>query len=374
MKIKKYVADTMPEAMQAIRKELGPEAVILQSKSVSSRRFFGLLKKKQIEVIAALDPNPVRKQAKPETKTEEEKQKNTAASEQKAKDDEILSEIKTMKKIIKMQAEKEGAMFPPDYQLAYNHLLQQEVEPPLAKQIINKVRDHLTIQEDPSLDEIYSEMEFVIREELTRYFQNTVDYNKKILQFVGPTGVGKTTTLAKVAAHLMLEGKKKVAFITTDTYRIAAVDQLKTYARILNVPLEVAYNADDFEKALDTFSDYDVILIDTAGRNYREEKYIIDLQDFMRNPDRIMTYLVLSSTAKPKDISDVFEQFREIPLTGLIFTKIDETTQYGSMLNIVLQHKIGISFITNGQDVPDDLIYHPKPKEISKLIAGDNHG
>ena len=101
-----------------------------------------------------------------------------------------------------------------------------------------------------------------------------INFNRKIIQFIGPTGVGKTTTLAKVAAQSILEHEKKIAFITADTYRIAAIDQLKTYARILNVPVEVAYSIEDYKNALNKFQDYDIIFVDTAGRNFRDVKYV----------------------------------------------------------------------------------------------------
>src|SRR5690606_7134176 len=140
-----------------------------------------------------------------------------------------------------------------------------------------------------------------------------------------PTGVGKTTTIAKVAAKLMLKKQKKVAFITTDTYRIAAIEQLKIYARILNIPVEVAYNVDDYKQAIQKLSNYDVILVDTAGRNFRNPVYIKQLKELMGNVDHIATYLVLSLTAKPKDLQDIFIQFEEIPLKEIIFTKLDET-------------------------------------------------
>src|SRR5699024_5525665 len=163
---------------------------------------------------------------------------------------------------------------------------------------------------------------------------------------VGPTGVGKTTTIAKVAAKLMLEDTKKIAFITTDTYRIAAIEQLKTYARILNIPVEVAYNVKDYQQALKKLEGYDLILVDTAGRNFRDAKYIRELQENTGNSE-VATYLVLSLTAKPKDLNDIYDQFYQIPLEAVIFTKLDETTQYGSMLNIAVTKEIGIAYVTD---------------------------
>lgn len=373
MNVKKYIADTMPEAMNIIRKELGPEAVILNSKEVNRGRFFGLFKKKSIEVIAAIDPQPVIRQEK---KTQLDKMKTkplSLPSKETNNNSEILDEIKHLKKIIEIQSQKSGADLLPDYQLALEYLLEQEVDSTIAEKIINQVVANFEKNDKkPNIKNIYAEMEAVIEDELNEFSYKGISGEKKIVQFVGPTGVGKTTTIAKVAAQLMLVEKKKVAFITTDTYRIAAIEQLKTYARILNVPLEVVYNVDDYKRAVEKLSAYDLILVDTAGRNFRDQKYIKELQEMMDDSADIATYLVLSLTAKPKDLIEIYNQFYQIPLTELIFTKVDETTQFGSMLNIVLTKRIGIAYITNGQDVPDNLL-KLSPKEISRMIVGGSN-
>ena len=373
MRIKKYVAATMPEAMNVIRKELGPEAVILNSKEVKRGGFLGLFKKKRIEVIAALDPHPLERQEEQPRIKKTVEQPFVLMNEEKD-NNEILSEIKHLKKIIEIQSQQAGADLLPDYQLALKHLLDQEVDASIAEKFIQDVaKSYESNEKQPNVTEIFTAMETVIEEALHKFSFNGISGDKRIVQFVGPTGVGKTTTIAKVAAHLMLKDKKKVAFITTDTYRIAAIEQLKTYARILNVPMEVAYNVSDYKKAVEKLDAYDFILVDTAGRNFRDAKYVNELQEMMGDFEEIATYLVLSLTAKPKDLLEIYDKFYRIPLTEVIFTKSDETTQYGSMLNIVLSKQIGIAYVTNGQDVPDHLL-RPTPKDISRLIAGGQDG
>src|SRR5699024_229303 len=183
-----------------------------------------------------------------------------------------------------------------------------------------------------------------------------------------PTGVGKTTTIAKIAANCMLNDHKKDTIITTDTYQIAAIEKLKTYARNQHIPIEVADTTKDYQMALKKFASYDVILVDTAGRNFRDDKYIHELKNMIDFNVNTESYLVLSLTAKSQDITDVQLQFQQLDIKKVIFTKADETKQYGSMLNIVLKSHLGIAYLTNGQDVPEDLI-RPTPEKIGEYIV-----
>lgn len=184
--------------------------------------------------------------------------------------------------------------------------------------------------------------------------------------------MGKTTTLAKAAADSILIHNKKVAFITTDTYRIAAIDQLKKYAEILNVPVEVAYNLEDFKKAAERFADYDVIFVDTAGRNFRNQEYVEDLSRIIEFNTEMETYLVLSLTSKEKDMDDIYHQFSLIKIKQTIFTKADETSTYGTMLNFIIRHQVGVAYLTNGQDVPND-IETASPELIASKILGKQY-
>jgi flagellar biosynthesis protein FlhF len=196
-----------------------------------------------------------------------------------------------------------------------------------------------------------------------------ISFSKKYINVAGPTGVGKTTTLAKMAAECVIKHKKKVAFITTDTYRIAAIDQLKTYAKILNVPLEVCYTIEDFKQAAEKLKDNDLILIDTAGRNFRNKQYVEDLQNVIDFEKDMETFLVLSLTAKQRDMEDIYSQFSIIDIDKLIFTKADETSTYGAMYNIIHKYRKGAAYITNGQDVPDDILA-ADPDVIVKQLLG----
>ncbi|NAP01527.1 AAA family ATPase [Halomonas sp. MG34] len=245
-----------------------------------------------------------------------------------------------------------------NYRMVYEGLIAQEVEPILAKQLVDKVMDKASDLEPENVNyrDIVNTLATVLKTELSGFPYKGIEDTKKIAQFVGPTGVGKTTTIAKIAAKCMLEDQKKVALITSDTYRIAAVEQLRTYAKILDVPMEVAYTADDFRQAFEKYANYDVILVDTAGRNFRDEQYIRQLKETTRPEWEMDTYLVLALTSKAEDITTIYDQFSQIGIKEVVFTKTDETRQYGSFLNISLGKQTGIAYATNGQDVPEDLL------------------
>jgi flagellar biosynthesis protein FlhF len=376
MKVKKYIAQSMPEAMKVIRKEMGMDAVILQSKEIRPKGIFGRFRKKKIEVIAAKDPEPISENEKIKNGMEHKlpkPNKNVDLSSKDHPSDIVLEEIKSLKKIVELERSESKHDYPPNYQLLYHHLLEQDVEKGIAQKLIEETMHAIneTIEE-LTMKEIKEMLLKRIEDKLNNVSFEGITGDKQIVQFVGPTGVGKTTTIAKVAAALILQERKEVAFITTDTYRIAAVEQLKTYARILNVPLEVAYHVDDYEKAIRKLSSYDIILVDTAGRNFKDPAYIQELKGLMGNTPNISTYLVLALTAKTRDLQAIFNQFDDIPLTQLIFTKLDETSSYGSLLSLSLRNNIGIAYVTNGQDVPDDLI-KPQARQLSEWLMRDNN-
>lgn len=371
MKLKKYIGDTMPEIMQKIRSELGPDAVILNTKEIKHGGIFGFFAKKKLEVVAALDPEPLQEQ---QTQQRQPlipmsiQEHHPIPSE--LDEESILHEIHQLKKMIQTQGNNDSDISP-SYRFLFDYLKEQEVEEELAKKLIQALKEKIQIDDNElAAEQIVNQFKQYITHLLNNQLKNGVQHHARVIHFVGPTGVGKTTTLAKVAANSILEKDKKVAFITTDTYRIAAIDQLKTYAKILNVPLEVAYTKEDYENAIKKFAEYDLVYVDTAGRNFRDESYIRDLKETIKLSDQSETYLVLSLTAKQKDIVDIFNEFQLLNVKNVIFTKADETTQYGSILNISLNNDVNIAYLTNGQDVPNDLII-PTSEEITNLLMGD---
>ncbi|TFB23195.1 flagellar biosynthesis protein FlhF [Filobacillus milosensis] len=367
MKVKKYTAPTMPEAMKVVRNELGQSAVILNSREQKTKGFLGFFRKKYIEVFAAVDPNPIMSHKKASNKVDRIYQK-PKQEEDRSLNDEILKEINQLKTQVNQQKTNKNVL-PDPIQVIYKHLEEQEIN----KDEIDEMLPFL-------LEKYYSndknddkQLKRYVKQYLLEKMDSAFAHHKHHAKFIylfGPTGVGKTTTIAKLAALSSITDDKKIAFITLDTYRIAAIDQLKTYAKILNVPIEVAYNKDDFKKAKDRFKDYDVIFIDSAGRNFRKDEYINQVKDFVEFSENEEIYCVLSLTSKSKDLEDIFTRFNQLNVNRVIFTKADETSQYGAIFNLWNKHKFKISYVTYGQSVPDD-IQEASPELIVDLLVGE---
>ena len=187
---------------------------------------------------------------------------------------------------------------------------------------------------------------------------------------VGPTGVGKTTTIAKLAGRLALVEKKRVGLITIDTYRIGAIEQLKTYAEIMNIPFKVVITIKEMEEAIESMKDCDVVLIDTTGRSSKNTMQISELRAFVQKAEPDYVNMVISATTKNKDIETILKGYSELEYGSVIITKLDETTAYGSIYNISQNANKPISFITIGQNVPDDIKVSTK-EELTRFILGE---
>lgn len=362
----------MPEAMQQIRTKLGKDAVILQSKEIKGRGFFGLFRKPRVEVIAALDPQPIepkRKELKNRKKViPQEFLKQTELNDPKQQN--IVSEIKHLRKMLEQQNTTNIDQFSQSYQLLYDYLIDQEVTQSTAYEIICSVSEQHEKNMTVPIEQLIDDIKRLIEKRLDHLTFTGIDPSTRIVQLIGPTGVGKTTTLAKLAAKSLLEDKKSVAFITLDTYRIAAIEQLKTYARILEVPVEVAYSLEDYKQAIKKLSAVDLIFVDTAGRNFRESNYVDELTKYIQATKFTQVFFVAALTAKYQDILYTLDQFSHIENKKVIFTKADETRQYGSLLNVGLRQDIDIAYLTNGQDVPKD-IETPSAKRMSNYIMSE---
>ncbi len=390
MKVKKYTASSMPEAMKQVRSELGSDAVILNSRVVQTGGFMGFFKKNSIEVIAAIDPDtevalktagldkpkaytqPSKKAEAPKSDFNHDK-KRTGVTLTPVADKELLKEISQLKEMLKSSGSTDAISLPEPVSRHLQHLRNQDVDSSIIDELSGVLLEKWYLNGAAASEEDVAEWSAeVIQQRLTGLSFGGVSFKKKFVNVIGPTGVGKTTTLAKIAAECVLKHQKSVAFITTDTYRIAAIEQLKTYAKILDVPIEVCYNMDDFKAATGKFSQYDVVFIDTAGRNFRNQKYVDDLKDVIDFNEEMETFLVLALTSKQKDMEEIRKQFSLIHIDKFIFTKLDETSVYGSMLNMADKFSTGIAYLTNGQDVPDDLI-GASPQITANTIIGANH-
>ncbi|WP_137789651.1 flagellar biosynthesis protein FlhF [Bacillus sp. E(2018)] len=371
MKVKKYTAQNLPEAMKLVRSDLGSGAVILNTREVQVGGFFGFFTKKVVEIFAGLDQDVDYQQTKVHNKSIVKEQQPVF------QDEELTKEIRQLKKMVHtltVQSKKpeDEVPFVKEWE---SFLFNQEVDSTILGELI------------PSLSNKYESLDETERDSydwntwISSYLSARMaksefggfHYESKYLNLIGPTGVGKTTTIAKIGAKAVLKDGKKVAFITTDTYRIAAIDQLKTYAEILNIPCEVAYTADDFKKAKEKFEDYDLVLVDSAGRNFLNRFYIEELQRIIHFDKDMKNYLVLSLTSKYRDMETIFRQFKSLPVHKVIFTKKDETKTYGSLLNLSILNNVPIGYVTNGQNVPDDMFEADADELIQMLLKEKSH-
>jgi flagellar biosynthesis protein FlhF len=186
---------------------------------------------------------------------------------------------------------------------------------------------------------------------------------------IGTTGVGKTTTIAKLAAEAMTQSGARVALVTIDTYRIAAVEQLKVYGEIMGIPVEVVLNPEQLQEAFRRHRDKDLILIDTAGRSPRDQARIDELNQFLGEGSGVENCLVLAAPTEERLQQKTLESFSPIPLSRLIFTKLDETDRCGTLINIPLRSNLPLAYLTNGQQVPEDLL-QAESKLVAELVMG----
>ncbi|NNV01820.1 flagellar biosynthesis protein FlhF [Brevibacillus sp. MCWH] len=432
MRVKRYVVDSMPDALEKIRIDLGKDAIILNSKPIRTGGLFGLFTKQRIEVVAAVDDKGAERAASaspasqpdpsalPKTGSYAAKQayqkaatvtagQATAESEPPGIDTrltheatadsarqaasrpdhsqakrapsmaaaadskQLADEVRDMRQVFdKLLVNGLSSQLPPAIQAVQAHLVRQEVAEEVTADIIRQVLLHGEPSAQWTEEEAKRAAARIIAERVEQAspMPSRIESGVRYAFFFGPTGVGKTTTIAKLAADSMLKDKRRIGFITADTYRIAAVEQLKTYANILNVPLEVIFSPKEIVQAMERLSGCDLIFVDTAGRNFRNDEYVQGIRELLRHDADCLNFLVLSLTAKYSDIKAIIRNFDDVPVSRVIFTKADETEAYGAMLNVAYETSLPFSYITTGQNVPDDIVA-ATPALVANMIMGD---
>lgn len=457
MIIKKYLADTEAEAVDAAKKELGPGVVVMNVRSVKHKGIMRFFKNPMKEVTVALEEDSERfssavkdiarvvseQNAQQETwKTEEREtpagtgasarttgsagtqpvsalgsgaQKTAGAGVQTtgfigmgerargkstAKEaaggrhilEQAVSESNVLEnKLDSLQSLLEETLVKTDdkgaslssgdeepsetenfLRLLYNTMVDNEVDEHYANQIIDTldVKETQDTQIDYYLASIYQKMVLKFGK-TTRITE--AKKRPKVVYFIGPTGVGKTTTIAKIASRFCVEQKKKLALLTTDTYRIVAAEQLKTYADILEVPIRVIYSVEEMEHAFSDFRDYDYILVDTAGHSHYNEEQRQAIGQFIHAADDKVereVYLVMSATTKYRDMISIADAYSEVTEYKLIFTKLDETTALGNLFNLRMRTNAEMSYVTTGQNVPEDIEPFNPQVVVKQLLGG----
>ncbi len=333
MKIKTYRAINMQKGLMMVKDEMGPQAVILETRNVKVGGFFGLFAKKMVEIVAASDyPEDE------EEKIFENTQKDT-----------VRPPIPLFKYHTPVFKSKK-------LQKLYDDLVRNELDETFSANLVGEIERELPVElldDDAALMDKLSE-----KLESFFMFSGPIETNNfsKVIFFVGPTGVGKTTTIAKIAAFFTLNMKKKVTLVSIDTFRIAAVEQLRTYAEILGIPFNVVFTPLELERIIRSYNDADLILIDTAGRSPKNELRMSELKGFVAKVSSKEVYLVLSIGTRYTDLKETVERFIPLNIDKFIFTKLDESSLFlGNMFKLMKEYQLPISYITFGQNVPDDI-------------------
>jgi len=365
VRVRRFVGDNVAETMGKVKRELGSEAVILQTREFREGGFLGLFGKVKVEITAAIEENPVIavKIPVPSYAPQVDDVKLPTEADPEAKDPSVAiqDELQHMRVMLeKMNKHIEGlgeekCSWPPILQKWANHLQARGVNETLIKRLIRQVQRTLPQDEWGDDLQVYARIEADIRQICgqTGPIQPGLD-KPRIVALIGPTGVGKTTTIGKLAAGFSIVDKRKVALITADTYRVAAVEQLKTFGEIIGVPVEVVMTPSGLRLALDLHADKELIFIDTAGRSPQHELHMSELCAFLDKAKPDFTMLVMSATTQFSDQLQIYKRFEALT-THLIFTKLDETMSAGAIINILGQTTLPTAYLTNGQNVPDDI-------------------
>lgn len=414
MIIKKFQGKTEAEATESAKKELGNHVVIMNVRNVKRKGLFGFLMPQLVEVTVALEEESERTlaarreetvKAQPLVKaiagerTEERSRilpeqpgavspdggtENRQQENGRSDNSAIEEKLDNLHSLLEQQLQKPEEVKPEPVEeekssemekfmkLLYNTMLENEVNEQYANQIIDEIEkiNKPNMPFDYALANTYQKMILKFGKPVGI---TVAEKGPKVVFFVGPTGVGKTTTIAKIASKFSVEGGKKVALLTADTYRIAAAEQLRTYANILEVPFRVIYSVEEVEQALKDFKDYDFILVDTAGHSHQNEAQKEAMNGFVHSVDgkaEKEVFLVLSATTKYRDLISIADTYSAITDYKLIFTKLDETTTLGNLLNLKLHTGASLSYVTCGQNVPDDIENFNPQKTVKQLLGG----
>jgi len=375
MNVKKFTAETMDRALAKVKSDLGRDAVILHTRCYRTGGFLGLGSKRLVEVTASdrLGVAPRRTRPSSATPIERAYRPRRGASADLAELRDDIGGLRTMvRDLVRQTRPARSDLWPEALQAWYRKLTDRGAAPETVIEALEPVAARLVGTENPDPAHVRR----LVLERLSEALETSAPPRAgepgapKVIALVGPTGVGKTTTIAKLAAHFCLKEQENVGLLTLDTYRIAAVEQLRTYARIVNVPLEVVLSPSDLPEALERLRECSLVFVDTAGRSQRDSMKMNDLCTFFesRRPDQV--HLVLSATAGPRLAGDVVEKFGVFEPDRVLLTKLDEMPACGGLLDIARAASRPLSYLTTGQDVPDD-IEPARADRLAALIAGE---
>jgi flagellar biosynthesis protein FlhF len=396
MKIKKFTGKSLKDVTELMRSELGDNAIILHTKStplddkniefqfeitaaIDDEASFKFKETKKSRIVENVSDNPFNDLMQLTETFEKNKDQKNQSSEPNEKHmngiHEIRSDLDSVKGTLgeiaqQLKSEKIPSL-PRNLQTAYHKLIDKEIDPNISNDIIQHVFNRLSADQLEDMELIDDMIITKIADHIRTSEPFKVNQKQsKLIVFAGPTGVGKTTTIYKISAICKFLNHYNVAIISTDTYRIGSIDQLKTFTNIANIPFEVAYSPNELDTLVDKHSDKDIILIDTVGRNPRNRNEIEEILRFINaiSPDEV--HLVISATTSYNNMEKVLKNFGTLMPNRLVFTKIDESLTLGPVFNILYNSKIPLSYITNGQNTPDDILIAESIKMANTIYHG----
>ena len=382
MQIKRFEAKNMRSALRLIKSELGPEAVILSARSLrKGKGLFGSMKYAGVEVTAAIDTMETRNNAGKSigTKTAYTKYVNS----QSYNDHQVLewdSKSSGVHPTYGRTYQKKHSPGNKDdlrnhraFSFLYQQTLAQGVDRLIASELIDEIKRIPAAQDIVTSGDLDAHLKSILEDMGVRTDRNAfVKAKSNIVALIGTSGVGKTTTIAKLAAVQTNRHQKQVAVITIDNYGIAANEQLKSYARIIGIPLETAVNSAELKRAINKYKHKDLIIIDTPGINPNNQSQIRELKSYFTKLPELEKHLVVSVATKEKDLAEISQAFQEVGVQHLLFTKIDESKTYGNMLNLLIRTNIPLSFLSCGRRVPDDIEAGSIPKLVDLIFQVKN--
>ena len=373
MEVRSYRAGTLSEALQLVRDELGPSAAVIEKEEVRANGWRGIFGQREVIVIASSDIQVASRFGDQATERHDEvipqAPTNVPPIDQFSFRERFRRDLASSATLVgdMMDASTQGQHLPEAVFRVFAELVDAEIPEDVAQDLIAQVRDQGMV-----LDEV------LLKQRILRNVEDSLNVggpiqitpnDRRIVALVGPTGVGKTTTLAKLAANFRLRDNHKVGFITVDTYRIAAVDQLRTYADIIDLPMEVVSTPREMRDAVCRLSHLDLILIDTAGRSPRDELKLQELKTMVAEAGADEVHLVLSATAGAQSLRKMAHCFSEVGTNSLILTKLDEATGLGNLLPLLGGCDLPLSYVTNGQNVPDDILTVDRQKLAGAMLG-----
>jgi flagellar biosynthesis protein FlhF len=367
MEIKTFRAKTMQQALNLVRQELGTEATVLHTRELNAGLLSRMLLGRQYEIAASREVRVPERLAQTAAAVPDYSARYREDFQHLR--EEGLQELHALASQLQQCSHGSERQLPETLFEVYTDLIEADVEETVAQELVDRLRH----QPEPASHDVptfRAELARMLVDELRVAGPITASAGEgRIVALVGPTGVGKTTTIAKLAANYRLRENKRVGLITVDTYRIAAVEQLRTYAEIIDLPMEVVSTPREMREAKARMRELDLVLMDTAGRSPRDEVKIQELKSMLSEAAPAEVHLVLSAVGSSRSLATTAERFVDVGTTALIVTKLDEATTLGNLVSVTRSCRLPVSYLTDGQNVPDD-IQIAQSATLAQLILG----